>query len=57
MIETLALLYKKCMGAREKRVERKKFLIAVVGDGEYLDLSYKSRISSCIGVTHFSFHL
>jgi len=44
------LFFKKCTGTRERWVEGKKFLIAVVGDWECLDLMYKSRISSCIGV-------
>jgi hypothetical protein len=44
------VLCKKFTGSRERRVEGIKFLIAVVGDLEYLDLKYKSRISSYIGV-------
>jgi hypothetical protein len=44
------VLFKKFTVARERRIEGIKFLIAVVGDLEYLDLKYKSRISSCIGV-------
>jgi len=43
-------LFKKFTGARERRIEGIKFLIAIVGDLEYLDFRYKSRISSCIGV-------
>jgi len=47
------LLFKKFTGARERRIEGTKFLIAIVGRLEYLDFRYKSRISSRIDVIFF----
>jgi hypothetical protein len=52
------VLFKKFTGSRERRIEGIKFLIGVVGDLEYLDLRYKSRISSHIGVIfHIAAHI
>jgi hypothetical protein len=47
-------LFKKFRGARGRKIEGIKFLIAVDGDLEYLGLGFKSRISSCIGIFHIA---
>jgi hypothetical protein len=46
LVDPLAVLFKKFTGTRGRRIERIKFLIAVVGDLDYLDLRYGSRILS-----------